>query len=80
MIELQVRWGNRLDFGDWEFVKKWNDEELDRNLAETIGQLKFEKGLSAAKQIARIVVIVFVALGVIGLLLFGIKQLLQILR
>lgn len=79
MTELQTRWGNPLD-NDWEFIKTWNDEELGSQLAETSGQLRFEKGLSAAKWTITIALFVVVALGLIGLLLFGIKQLLQTIR
>jgi hypothetical protein len=55
-------------------------ERLDEGLADTIGQLRFEKGWSAARWIIAILVFVFVALGIIGLLLFGIKQLIAALQ
>jgi len=73
-IEQQLRWGNTID-GDWEFIEKWSDEELEKNLKDTIGQLKFEKTLSFIKITLIAIILIFVVLGIIGLLVFGIEQL-----
>ena len=76
MTELQIRWGNPIGDTDWDCIKEWDDAELDKSIAETIGQLRFEKALPVAKWIIIGPVILFVILGIIGLLLFGIRQLL----
>lgn len=73
MTELQLRWGNPID-DDWDF-SDWTDESLDGGLKDTIGQLRFEKSLSLGKKIIIYPVYIFIILGVIGLLIFGIKQL-----
>jgi len=72
MTELQIRFGNPID-NDWDF-SDWTDEQLDRGLENAIGQLKFEKSLSFIKKVFLYSVYVFVALGIIGLLVFGVKQ------
>ena len=74
MTELQTWWGNPVD-GDWDFIETWTDEKLDSGLKETIGQLRFEKSGSIIKKVFFVGLYIFVALGVIGLLLFGIRQL-----
>lgn len=75
MTELQFRWRNPID-GDWDFVKKWTDEELDSELGDTISQLRFEKAISFIWQIIKYSLYTFVLLGIAGLLWFGIQQLL----
>lgn len=74
--ELQRIWQNPID-DDWNFLKdkEWTDEVLNKQLEDTIGQIRFEKGLKFIGLIFKIVVIGFVVLGLIGLLVFGIKQL-----
>lgn len=74
MTELQVRWGNPID-DDWNF-SDWTDEQLESGLEDTIGQLRFEKGVSFIKTIISFIFWGFIILGIIGLLVFGIKQLL----
>jgi hypothetical protein len=73
MTELQVRWGNPVD-NDYGF-NDWTDEQLGNGLDDIIGQLKFEKSLSFIKKLFLFLVWIFVVLGVIGLLIFGISQL-----
>ncbi|MCR4276124.1 MAG: hypothetical protein NUV90_01940 [Candidatus Parcubacteria bacterium] len=73
MTELQRRWGNPID-DDWNFTD-WTDGQLDKGLTDTIGQLRFEKGLSFIKTTISYIFYLFVILGVGGLLIFGIKQL-----
>ena len=73
MTELQTRWGNPID-DDWDF-SDWTDEQLKKGLEDTIGQLKFEKGLSFLKKIFLYPIYIFIFLGILGLLLFGIRQL-----
>lgn len=75
MTELQLRWRNPID-GDWNFIKEWADEKLDSELKNTIGQLRFEKTISFIGQSLKYSLYAFVLLGVVGLLLFGIRQLL----
>lgn len=72
MTELQRRWENPVD-DDWDF-SDWTDEELDKGLKDTIGQLRFEKVLSFSKKLFLYPVYIFIFLGLIGLLLFGIRQ------
>jgi hypothetical protein len=79
MTELQTRWKNPIN-GDWNFIKQWTDDELEKELTGTISQLRFEKGLATTKQVISIPVYVFIALGTLGLLLFGIKELFKMLR
>ena len=74
MTELQTRWGNPLD-ADWE-LNKLTDERLDEVLADTIRQLRFEKVWDGMVAVIKTVAIIFVTLGVFGLLLFGVRQLL----
>ncbi len=71
MTELQVRWDNPID-GNWDF-SDCTDEQLEKGLGDTIGQLRFEKSLSFVKKLLISVVWIFIILGVIGLLVFGIK-------
>lgn len=72
--ELQLRWGNPID-DDWRFIRGLKDEEIEKDIEDTIGQLKFEKSLSFIKIILISVILIFVILGIIGLLIFGMKQL-----
>ncbi len=74
MTELQLRWRNPVD-GDWNFIKEWTEQELDSELSGTIGQLRFEKTIYFIGQSLKYSLYVFVLLGVLGLLLFGIRQL-----
>jgi hypothetical protein len=67
--ELETRWGNPIP-NDWGFIEQWSDDELDDALANAIKQLRFEKDWPIF-----VTLVVFVTLGVIGLLVFGIKQL-----
>jgi hypothetical protein len=78
--ELQLRWGRVTKADDWDFVRKWTDEELDEGLDETEGQIQFEKFIAVIKATLKTIAIVFVVLGIAGLLLFGIKQLLTIAK
>ena len=65
--ELQRRWGNPLD-GDWKFVKEITDDVLEKHIRDTQGQIAFEVWWSVLSSI------VSIALGMVGLLLFGLKQ------
>ena len=78
--EIQLRWGRITRADEWEFIREWDDEKIEQELEECVGQLQFEKALSAAKSVFKTIVVVFVVLGVAGLLLFGIKQLLAALK
>ncbi len=72
MTELQLHWGNPID-SDWDF-SDWSDEQLNKGLIDTIGQLKFEKTTGAISAFFKTIGFIFVVLGIIGLLLFGVKQ------
>jgi hypothetical protein len=76
--ELQIHWGNPLD-GDWNYVKEWTEQELESRLEQTIQQLKFERGtLPSIKSILLLcatLICIFIGLGIVGLLYFGVKQL-----
>lgn len=52
--ELQKRWKSRIH-GDWEFVKEWSDDQLDEEIKEIIGQLRFEKIYGAIPLIIAII-------------------------
>lgn len=73
MTELQIRWGNPID-DDWNF-SDWTDEQLNKVLVDTIGQLRFEKTISFIKKFFLFSVYIFIILGVVGLLVFGVRQL-----
>jgi len=73
MTELQTRWGNPLD-GTWDFVRQYTDEELQKGIDDTISQLRFEKTWGGLWAVVAIVIGGFVLLGIIGLLVFGIRQ------
>ena len=72
MTELQIRWGNPIN-NDWNF-SDWTDEQLQKSLDDTIGQLRFEKVLSIFSGIFKFIILGFIILGIMGLLFFGIKQ------
>ncbi|HOX61208.1 MAG TPA: hypothetical protein PLV72_04385 [Candidatus Magasanikbacteria bacterium] len=72
MTQLQLHWGNPID-SDWDF-SDWTDEQLNKGLNDTIGQLKFELAAGAIGTFFKYAGLVFVTLGIIGLLIFGIKQ------
>jgi hypothetical protein len=74
MTELQLRWKNPISDEDFEDMGLWTDEQIDKGLADTIGQLKFEKVQSAIGKSILFMIIAVVGIGVLGLLLFGIRQ------
>ena len=74
MDELQAIWRNPPDQEPADF-SDWTDEQLERGLRDTLGQIRFEKGLRILKRIVLIPIIIFIILGVVGLLLFGFRQL-----
>jgi hypothetical protein len=85
--ELQMLWGNESprDFlyqinrdNFREFVKQMTDEDLGRQMAGTVSQIRFEKACAGIRTLFKAVIIVIVVLGAAGLLLFGIKQLIAL--
>ncbi|MDO8500110.1 MAG: hypothetical protein Q7S66_05675 [bacterium] len=74
MDQLQAIWGNPPDQGSADF-SDWTDEQLEKGLRDTIGQIRFEKGLKLLKKLILFPIYAFVVLGIFGLLLFGIRQL-----
>lgn len=74
MIELQRLWGNPID-DDWQFVNDGTDEQMDKMLVDVIGQLRFEKWTGFLNKLIYYTIRVFISLGIIGLLIFGIRQL-----
>ena len=72
--KLQIHWGNPID-SDWDFIKEWPDDELEKGINDAVGQLKFERFFSSLWFIIKIFFGGFVIVGVIGLLVFGIRQL-----
>ena len=75
-IELQHMWGNFVDGqarNGWDF-SNLTDEELDKNIKDVTGQLRFEKILSFFKKLFLYIIYIFIILGIVGLLIFGIKQ------
>lgn len=73
MTKLQLHWKNPID-DDWD-VSDWTNEELNKGLEDTIGQLKYEMFFVKIGWLIKAVVLSFLGLGIIGLLIFGIKQL-----
>ncbi len=74
MTKLQLHWKNPLD-GDWNFVTEWTDDQLNKATKDTIGQLKFEMSSHYFGKLIIFLVLSFVGLVILGLLVFGIKQL-----
>lgn len=74
MTELQRAWGNPID-DDWDFVNEATEEQLDKMLADVTGQLRFEKSTGLFGRMVKFGVLTFITLGIIGLLVFGIRQL-----
>ena len=78
MTAVQKHWGNPID-NDWNFLKDWSDDELEKNIAHTedsLNSVYWEKFLSFTKWAVLSIIALFVVLGVVGLLIFGIKQIL----
>lgn len=73
MTELQLRWKNNID-DDWDAVKTFSDEQLEKGIADAVGQLRFEKIWSGLSKSIGLIVGILIGLGIIGLLIFGIKQ------
>ena len=75
MTELQIRWSNpKPHESDFDF-SDWSDEQLDKGLKNIIGQLRFEKASSFFAIAVSYIFYVFVTFGIVGLLVFGTKQL-----
>lgn len=72
MTRLQLHWKNPID-DDWD-LSDWTNDELDKGLGDTIGQLRFEMFFKRITNVISLFFYGFVALGIIGLLLFGIRQ------
>lgn len=79
--ELQRIWKNPIDpnYDEHRAVRELSDERLDELLRETVGQIRFEKVLGAIRLAFLGALAIFVGLGVVGLLIFGIKQLVAVL-
>lgn len=75
--ELQRIWKNAIDrdYDDEAAVRDLSDERLDELLRDTMGQIRFEKFLATIKIVFFAALFLFVGVGVVGLLLFGIRQL-----
>jgi hypothetical protein len=79
--ELQRIWKNPPDphYDHERAVRELSDERLDDLLRDTVSQIRFEKFLGAIKVGLLSALGIFVSLGVVGLLIFGIKQLMTLL-
>lgn len=51
-----------------------SDEKLEKGIRDTISQLRFESGWNFLGKSVLYPMYIFIALGIIGLLIFGIKQ------
>ncbi|MBU0596699.1 hypothetical protein KJ641_01970 [Patescibacteria group bacterium] len=71
--DLQRYWGNPID--EILDLSNLSDDDLEKGIKNNMGQLRFEKIISPIGKIIKYSFITFVALGIIGLLIFGIKQL-----
>jgi hypothetical protein len=72
--ELQRIWKNPVEPNS--DLSEVSDERLDELIKDTVGQIRFEKVLGAVWMLTKAAIFIFVALGAIGLLISGIKQLL----
>jgi t-SNARE complex subunit (syntaxin) len=61
--KLQRHWGNTVEDGELDYIKQMSDEELDRAIKNSKGQLRFEYVYY---------VITFIAVIVIVQLVFGV--------
>lgn len=77
VYELQRIWKNRIDpdFDAQQAVKELSDEYLETLISQTVSQIRFERFLGVIKWSFLGAIAAFVALGVVSLLLFGIRQL-----
>jgi hypothetical protein len=88
VTELQTRWKNPIGPSDpdyflnpsgyWDFIRKLPDDDLDKNIKDTVGQLRFEKAWDGSVKGIGFTVAAFIVLGLIGLLVFGIRQLIAL--
>lgn len=72
MTKLQTKWKNPID-GDWSFVRDWSDEELEKQIRNTITQLRFERSWSAIITVIGAAVGIIVMLGVLYFLVRFVK-------
>lgn len=63
MTQLQRRWKNPTDDSDFDDLSEWTDEQLDKSLKDTIGQLRFER---TASWIWKGIIAAFVIWGLVG--------------
>ena len=42
MTELQRRWQNPVDASDFDDLPEWTDEQLDKGIEQTVGQLRYQ--------------------------------------
>lgn len=75
MTELQRRWENPISPNDFDDLYQYTDEQLNKSLEDTLGQLQFERWLSWISRFFGFLIKTFVILGVVGLLSFGFRQL-----
>ena len=75
--ELQLIWKNPIDpsYDQHAAVQELTDQRLDELIRDTIGQIRFEKVTGAIWMDFKIALVLFVGLGIVGLLLFGTRQL-----
>jgi hypothetical protein len=74
--ELQILLGNQ--YGRSEpspKIKEIDDETLNMAICDTIGEFRFKKAASYALTVISVIISIFIILGIAGLLLFGIRQL-----
>jgi hypothetical protein len=65
MTELQRRWKNRIDNSDFDDLPEWTDEQLDKGLKDTVGQLRYQKTTS---WIGKGIIAAFIIWGIVGFL------------
>ncbi len=59
MTKLQRMWRNPID-SDWSHVKARTDEELDKDIKKTIGQIRHEQGVRILKGAFLLVVLILI--------------------
>jgi hypothetical protein len=73
--ELQRHWGNPISAEDFDDVGELTGKQLEQLTTDAVGQLQFEKWWFRSIAFVNFVVKTFMILGIIGLLLFGLRQL-----
>ena len=70
MTELQTMWGNPIAKNDFDNLQEIPDARLDELIADVVHSIRFEKAWNFMATAIKFAAFTFVALGIVGLLLF----------